>query len=131
MTAFRTMLGRTIIEIIGHEGSDELIFTCAGNERFKMYHEQDCCESVHLAEVVGDFNDIIGHEIIEAEEVSNSNDAAAKPHEYCDSWTWTFYKLGTKNGFVTLRWLGTSNGYYSESVRFEAVNNNREVLYWR
>lgn len=39
-----------------------------------------------------------------------------------ESFTWTFYLIQTNKGHVTLRWLGSSNGYYSESVRFARVD---------
>jgi len=49
--------------------------------------------------------------------VSSEGEPAVDP-EYDDSFTWTFYKFATIKGSVTLRWYGSSNGYYSESVSF-------------
>lgn len=94
-------------------GSDEIKFFQNGRERFRMYHSQDCCESVSVEDVCGDIGDLIGSPIVEADEVSNYEG----PEPECsESYTWTFYKLGTTKGHVTIRWLGESNGYYSESV---------------
>jgi len=83
---------------------------------YRLYHEQDCCEYVYVEDVCGDVNDIQGV-IVEAEESSNDDENAE------ESGTWTFYKLGTKNGSVTIRFYGASNGYYSESVGCEYVDN--------
>jgi hypothetical protein len=83
-----------------------------------MYHYQNCCESVQLEDVAGDIADLIGTPILKAECVSN---AATSEEVVGECGTWTFYKLSTINGSVTLRWLGRSNGYYSEDVNFEEL----------
>jgi hypothetical protein len=41
--------------------------------------------------------------------------------EDCESGLWTFYKLSTLWANVTIRWLGESNGYYSEVVDFTQI----------
>ena len=51
-----------------------------------------------------------------AEETTNSDDKYGR--ELYESWTWTFYRFATIKGYLTMRWLGESNGYYSERVDF-------------
>ena len=106
--------GLTLASVEGKAGGDEIRFVTTDGRSFLMYHEQDCCESVHIEDIVGDLRDLVGEPITEAEAV----DGDAPAPEYHDSYSWTFYKIGTRKGSVTLRWLGQSNGYYSESVDF-------------
>lgn len=110
------LLGKTL-RAIERNGDEQLVFVVDDSEKYVMYHAQGCCESVHLEDVTGELNDLVGSPILEAEEADN--DFPAPKGEYVDSYTWTFYKLGTIKGRVTLRWLGESNGCYSESVDFE------------
>lgn len=116
MVDFSTLKGRTCINIINID-DEELHFYLENGLKLVMHHQQDCCESVYIESIVGDLNDLIGSEILLAEEVrSFENIEGTKPKYQDESFTWTFYKLATKKGFVDIRWYGTSNGYYSESV---------------
>ncbi len=122
MTAFADLLGKTLTKIDIADDKETVHFHCSDGMIYRMYHEQDCCESVYLEDVIGNLDDLIGQPLRMAEEVSNSSDDTehdAAKGQYDESWTWTFYKLATINGYVTLRWYGESNGYYSESVDFE------------
>lgn len=112
---FEDLLGKTIVSIEGMErDSKQINFTCSDGSRYEMYHEQDCCEVVSVEDVAGDVKDILDSPITMAEESSNHT----TDDEYGESNTWTFYKLATVKGYVTIRWLGSSDGYYSESVEF-------------
>lgn len=111
--------GKTIFKINGEVGSDELTFYCSDGTKYKMYHSQDCCESVTIDDIAGDITDLLGQEVLKAEEVS-TGDLKAK-ESYDDSYTWTFYHIATIKGCVTIKWYGTSNGYYSESVDFDEI----------
>lgn len=114
--------GLTILEVTGLEDQSELVIIKAQkNERskirtFRMLHHQDCCECVNIADIDGGAEDLIGGQVLKAYE--SSNDATAGVSE---SGTWTFYTIQTNKGCVWIRWLGESNGYYSESVDFEEV----------
>lgn len=92
---------------------DKIIFTTLDGQKFGMVHDQECCEVVEIDDICGDFEDLLGEPLLIVEKISNSSDP---PKHGDDSWTWTFYKLRNRKGDVTIRWYGTSNGYYSESV---------------
>jgi len=87
-------------------------------ETFRFFHYQDCCESVHIDDIVGDLSDLVGEPLLMAEEVSGEAPVEFNEmdHEMVE---WTFYKLATRKGYVDVRWMGESNGYYSTSVNFD------------
>ena len=107
--------GKTLSSVNGGVGYGEIVFVTSDGETYRMYHDQDCCESVSVEDIVGDLQDLVGSEILVAEEVESPADFDEK---YYDSYTWTFYKFATRKGYVDIRWLGSSNGYYSEGVSF-------------
>lgn len=100
--------GRTIKEI--YQDDFNLMFKLENDEVFIFYHWQDCCEDVRIEQIDGEINDLIGSELLMAEEVIDYGETE------WGSATWTFYKFATIKGYVTVRWEGVSNGYYSESV---------------
>lgn len=116
--------GKTLTQVSVSSENDEIIFTTSTGERYKMYHQQSCCESVYLQDVTGDLQDLVGEKILDAYGSSSSKDV-----EYGDE-TWTFYHIRTARNSVALRWIGTSNGYYSTSVDF-AIEDAEAWNGWR
>lgn len=125
--SIKLLLGKTLTDVSVNRDQDQIIFTCEDGVQYRMYHSQDCCESVTIEDINGDVNDLVGSPILLAEESSSSEpspeqqaeEAKAKEeggYYYEESFTWSFYKLATVKGYVDFRWFGSSNGYYSESV---------------
>lgn len=115
---FEELKGRTLTKV-EQIGDDLIRFETNDGKAYQLYHPQDCCESVVVESVVGDFSDLVGAPILMAEEAQSGDDPPGYKDDYRpDSQTWTFYKLRTIKGSVDIRWHGTSNGYYSESVYF-------------
>lgn len=121
---FDVLKGKTLTKIEGMEaGNDVVKFYCTDGSAYEMYHLQSCCSGVTIEDVCGDVDDLIGSEILVADEIihEGENPEGVEVPEYQDSFTWTFYKFATRKGYVDLRWYGESNGYYSESVDFRQI----------
>jgi hypothetical protein len=119
--SFEDLKGQILIKITGEAGDDEMRLYVTDTKYVRMYHQQDCCEGVYIEDIVGDLDDLVGTPLLMVEETSNSDDPPTS--DYADSYTWTYYRFRTIKGSVDIRWYGTSNGYYSESVNTEVVNN--------
>lgn len=122
---FDLLKGSTISSISPVEaGIDEVRLTLTDGRSFLMYHEQDCCESVRVESVVGNIGNLAESPLTFSEWKvldGRPDDVPTGKDEYIESETWTVFRLGTVKGDVTIRWLGSSNGYYSESVSFVEV----------
>lgn len=113
---FEDLVGLTFINVVESysDDGDRLDFVTK-DFTIRMFHQQDCCENVALEDVVGDLGDLLDTPIVMANETSNQS------NEEYGSQTWTYYNIGTNKGSVNLRWLGESNGYYSEAVDLEII----------
>lgn len=112
---FKTLEGQIIKKI---NASDDLVeFITEDDKVYQMFHDQDCCEYVYVEDICGELDDLLDVPIISAEESSNSDDPQKEGYEDT-SHTWTFYRISTRKGTVVIRWYGSSNGFYSESVGF-------------
>ncbi len=121
-----TLIGKTFTRVSRLEGDpkvsrleedqDGILFTDESGESYAMRHEQDCCESVSIEDIDGPLSLLEGSPIILAECVTSDEEPPIG-----ESYTWTFYKLGTAKGQLTIRWYGESSGYYSETAQIYRV----------
>ena len=119
MSKFEDLIGMTLVSV-ENRNDEEFVFTTSEGRVFKLWHDQDCCETVYIEDIAGDLPDLVGSPILVAAEVSQDDQNAD------ESGTWTFYKLATVKGWVDIRWYGSSNGYYSESVEFIEVERSND-----
>lgn len=120
---FSELLGKTLVSVKINECINEkpfetteaIVFTTDNGTKYVLSHIQACCEQVTLEELIGNLDDLLNSPITLAELVQDDNHSKTDDDE---SYTWSFYKLATVKGYVTFRFYGESNGYYSETVEF-------------
>ncbi len=122
LESFSDLEGCTLASI-ENKDNEELIFTLDDGRVYKLYHNQSCCETVEIEDIVGELEWLIGIPIVMAQESESDDKTIPRKDERDNYYTWTFYKLATSQGYVTIRWYGTSNGYYSESVDWCGVSD--------
>ena len=106
---FEQIQGMTITAVVYKEVNESLLIHL-NTHVLEMIHHQDCCETVYLADVVGSFEDLIGYPLLEVSE--SIVDIATEDY----SSTASYYNFKTVKASVQLRWIGESNGYYSETI---------------
>jgi hypothetical protein len=133
---FEYLIGKTIIDVHliepgNRPGTEDRIRIFLENgERFMFWHCHECCEDVYIDNIDGDLEDLIGVPLLTLERTiykRNESPPGVNPPDLSDclwigkGYTWTIYKFETSKGSVVVRWLGISNGRYSERVDFTAL----------
>ncbi len=95
-------------------GSDSIVITLENGDAYYLQHHQDCCESVYLLDD-GNAREIVGYKLLAIDHEEEAGDG-----DY-ESETDTTITLITDKGTIITKWVGTSNGYYSERVDIDFV----------
>lgn len=115
---------------VKNDHDEQLVFVLADDAEvenarwrsYRLYHSQSCCESVYIDQVDGDLNDLVGVPLMMAEMATMDDESNSDA-------MWTFYKFATLKGYVTVRWHGSSNGYYSISVNESWFDEQGQYVY--
>ncbi len=108
------LVGHTLSHIDVDDEHHEILLTTESGRRVLIEHDQECCESVILEGVDGNPLELLGKPLLLAEH--EAIDQGDPPPEAPDSWTRTKLTFRVDGATVICRWIGESNGCYSESV---------------
>lgn len=117
MHSTQNLIGRKLTHIDIDQDNDEMLLTCEDGSQFKLYHEQDCCEYVRIDDIEGDASLLLNKQIINV--FTEIDHEMPEPVDY--SCTNTKFKFLVDDATLIVKWVGTSNGYYSEHVDFRQI----------
>lgn len=131
MEMMRGLIFEDIEILYVNDVATEIVFKNNDFE-FRFYHEYDCCESVYIESITGEIEDLINEPIHFIDESKSpyfeDTYGLLMGGANKDECIWTFYKFGTRKGYVDIRWIGGSNGYYSVEIHIE-VKDLRKVTH--
>jgi hypothetical protein len=113
-----SLVGETL-SYIDTDDSGQILLTTQSGRQICIYHEQDCCESVFIYDTKGNWHELIGKPILWANEEIDSPDDDIIGN--FDSVTQTKLTFKVDDATVVSRWIGESNGYYSETVDIKEI----------
>jgi len=117
-TTVETLVGEILTHIDIDPDNDVILLTTQSGRQVRIFHDQDCCESVAIKGTDGEWHNLIGKPIVEATQEESQDDTS----EF-ESCTHTQLSFRVDDATVISRWIGTSNGCYSESVDLEEITS--------
>lgn len=99
-----------------YEDQDQILLTTESGRQFLLTHDQDCCELVRIEGTDGEWSQLFGKVI---EDVSWREKHTETDED--ESRTDTTLAFKVNDATVISRWIGTSNGCYSESVNIKEL----------
>ncbi len=110
MLSIDVLLGKTITHVQGLQvNSEEVILTTQCGNVYQMGHVQEGDEHISLYSLRGNLDDVLHTPIVSVDE-DIDDDSCDSPV----SRTWTDYRIVTAKGAFSIRWLGISDGNYSD-----------------
>lgn len=112
-----TLVGEVLTHVDIDEEHNQIQLTTESGRIVTLHHVQDCCEYVCIEDTNGDWLALVGKPLVESSEHVVS-DFDGESHESSTETTFTFKVDGAT---VINRWIGSSNGYYSEHVDISEI----------
>lgn len=117
---FDELIGKTLVDV--KQSYNSVVFITDQGEQYE-FCEPGGYGSVELDDVCGDWASLLNSPLLMAEKAFNDGGYVPVAKDGSSSYTWTFFKFATATGYVTMRWYGSSNGYYSEDVAMNRLEN--------
>lgn len=113
---FKDLIGETLEYVDQDPELNEILLTTKSGRRIMIYHEQNCCERVRIVDTAGNWHDLIGKVIVEVDELVEDKSYSLGDEPDDVSATQTILTFRVDDATIISRWIGESNGYYSETV---------------